>query len=544
MAFAMPYFPSTTLSSWLLFFLMLSASATAQNYVLLGSAIDLGGECFQLTPDEFSQSGAVWCDQPIDLSQKFAFSIALELGCRDELGADGLAFVLAQSGPGLNGSGGSFGYSGISGPTLAVEVDTWMNTTDPIYDHIAIISNGDVNHDVATNLAGPVPARSDEANIEDCELHTLELIWEPSNQSLMVYFDCEWRLTYTSDIIQAIFGGNTQVFWGITSATGGARNPHTVCFLDPSKFNLGEIRLCPGGKIRLPGPPLGISTWSPATYLDDPNAEQPWASPEDDITYLVSTQMGCLLRQDTLDVVIDGTLAGQLNVTDSSVCIGNPITLLVEEASPAHFSWSTGDTTQAITVHSGGAYQVTVTRSDSSCTYSAEAFLTEIPLLTFDLGTDTSLCEGQNLVLKTGIPSAIWQDNSVKDSFLVVRAGLYTALTSNECGIWADQIEVTFDDCESIYLPNAFSPNSDGRNDYYQFLHGGDVNWVKRMAVFDRWGALLFEMLDLQPDDPQLRWDGMRNGRPLPTGVYVLMLDLVFRNGSQQLLTQDILLVK
>lgn len=543
----MPYFTAskkTGLLAGLCLMLALKVPGSAQNYVLFGAALDLGNECFQLTPDEFSKSGAVWCDRPIDLNQPFEFSIALELGCRDEFGADGLAFVLAQSGPGLNGAGGSFGYSGISGPTLAIEVDTWMNTTDPVFDHIAIISNGDVNHDVATNLAGPVPVRSDLSNVEDCMLHTLELIWEPTTQSLMVYFDCERRLNYTGDIVQSIFGSNSQVFWGITSATGGARNVHTVCFLEPTKQQSKEIRLCPDGKIRLPGSPLGVVSWSPDTYLDDPNANQPWASPENNVSYISTTEMGCLMRLDTIEVILDGSLAGSLNMGDSSICVGDQLSLQVIDLFPGHFSWSTGDTTQAITVNEGGVYQVSVTRADSSCIYSDEVLLTEIPLLSFDLGPDTSLCAGQSILLSTGIPSTIWQDNRVQDTFLVRHPGIYAAYSSNTCGIWSDQIEVSFDNCESIYLPNAFSPNEDGRNDYYQFFHNGDVVWVNRMAIFQRWGGLLYEVFELPPDDQALRWDGKIGGRPLPQGVYVLLLEVEFRNGVQKEWVQDFFLIK
>ncbi|NNF02005.1 MAG: T9SS type B sorting domain-containing protein [Bacteroidia bacterium] len=65
-----------------------------------------------------------------------------------------------------------------------------------------------------------------------------------------------------------------------------------------------------------------------------------------------------------------------------------------------------------------------------------------------------------------------------------------------------------------IFLPNAFSPNDDYANDRW----GAVTGFVKdfRIAVFDRWGQLVFNSID-----PNEMWDGQYKGSPAPNGVYV-----------------------
>lgn len=66
------------------------------------------------------------------------------------------------------------------------------------------------------------------------------------------------------------------------------------------------------------------------------------------------------------------------------------------------------------------------------------------------------------------------------------------------------------------FVPNAFTPNGDGINDF--FLPLGNVIRPERydLAIFDRWGQQIFQTLD-----PSIGWDGTSGGVPVPDGVYV-----------------------
>lgn len=68
-----------------------------------------------------------------------------------------------------------------------------------------------------------------------------------------------------------------------------------------------------------------------------------------------------------------------------------------------------------------------------------------------------------------------------------------------------------------IYVPNSFTPNGDGLNDYF-FVQGEAIQTFK-MQVFNRWGDLVFESNDVNSG-----WDGRFGGALVPQGAYVYKL--------------------
>lgn len=200
--------------------LWISITVKAQSgFMLNGYASSYEVNSYILTPDGNNLSGAVWYNNPILLSGNFDMAFQLYFGFHE--GADGIAFVLQPIGNTIGNIGEGIGYEGIS-PSIAVEFDTWQNN-DPIYDHIAIQPNGDVNTNLDA-LAGPVWASAASDNIEDNKWHSARIVWDAESITLSVYFDDILRLNYTADIISNIFAGNPMVYWGFTSATGSAGN--------------------------------------------------------------------------------------------------------------------------------------------------------------------------------------------------------------------------------------------------------------------------------------------------------------------------------
>ena len=78
-----------------------------------------------------------------------------------------------------------------------------------------------------------------------------------------------------------------------------------------------------------------------------------------------------------------------------------------------------------------------------------------------------------------------------------------------------------------VYVPNIFTPNSDGKNDVFlpeiQFVDIGNF----KMVIFDRWGSQIFEVLDATTG-----WDGLIDGTPAPTGGYVYFISFTTPKGS------------
>ncbi len=92
----------------------------------------------------------------------------------------------------------------------------------------------------------------------------------------------------------------------------------------------------------------------------------------------------------------------------------------------------------------------------------------------------------------------------------------------------------------SYYLPNAFTPNQDGKNDVFRAK--GIWRGVKsfQMTIWNRWGEKVFEAFD-----PQASWDGRdtKTDKPLPTGVYYCRVNLTGPRGKKHEITQSVLLI-
>lgn len=215
-------------------FLCFGLDGFSQDYELNGDAIQLNPDCYQLTEDILNEQGSIWNNSQIDLTQSFYIEFVANFGT-DDAGADGIAFVIQNSG--VNALGGiaqGIGYQGIS-PSLAIEFDTWNNTnlSDLAQDHVAIQSNGNPDHVSANNLAGPVTALPGGANIEDGQDYTIQIIWDANTQSIEVNIDCVLTISLDNyDLVNQIFLGNPNVWFGFTGATGGFANFNTVCTKD------------------------------------------------------------------------------------------------------------------------------------------------------------------------------------------------------------------------------------------------------------------------------------------------------------------------
>lgn len=508
----------------------------------------LDANCFELTPNEFNSSGSIWNAEKINLNQSFQVVMEIFLGCADVDGADGIVFGFQPLNTSIGGIGGGIGFQNIR-PSIGIEFDTWQNVqlTDPTYDHLAIIKNGDVDHSTANTLGGPIQASPTNTNVEDCQFHELRVNWDAPTNRLEVYFDCQFRMSYVGDIVNDIFGGDPEVFWGFTSATGGARNSHRVCFSYTTFLDeLEDVVMCPGGQVELRARGGTQYTWTPATGLDNPNIANPIASPAQTTDYTVEILDPCgfpLFNEVTVEVAGDSVFFDL--GPDTMLCSGEQLILDVTTPT-AVYQWSNGADTPQLAISNQGLHAVTVTRTDTFCISSDKIFIDIVPSPMVDLGPDLDLCEGESTVLYAGFQLAdyYWQDGSTLDSLVVSQSGEYQVTLSNICGIVSDEVNVIIGDCNEVYIPNAFSPNNDGINDFFTILDGGDVTVIHLLQIFDRWGGLVFEARDFLPNDHTTSWDGLVNGKMASPGVYAYMLDVSFRDGKRAMQSGELNLVR
>ena len=147
------------------------------------------------------------------------------------------------------------------------------------------------------------------------------------------------------------------------------------------------------------------------------------------------------------------------------------------------------------------------------------------------LGRDTTLCTGQQLLLKANIPKEAdsiiytWQDGSKDSIFMVTQPGIYwvSAYIEDYKITVTDTIRVNYTDCTPpkypLWIPNSFTPNSDGLNDNFKPETIAEMEEYK-MLIFNRWGQQIFESNDISKG-----WDGKYKGKLVESGVYTYHIE-------------------
>ncbi|OSZ82772.1 hypothetical protein CAP35_05775 [Chitinophagaceae bacterium IBVUCB1] len=230
---------------------------------------------------------------------------------------------------------------------------------------------------------------------------------------------------------------------------------------------------------------------------------------------------------------------------DTSVCQHTKMVLYCNvQPLGSRYLWSTGDTTEFISITDTGTYSLRV--RDDDCVATDSVHISLIPQPQIWLGNDSSICVGKSLFLPRGIVKGIdyrfwWMDGSSDSSKDVNTAGMYAVTLQNRCGTVSDTVYVDFKNCH-IWFPSAFSPNGDGMNDIAHLV--GDIAGVTafRIIIYNRWGQQVYNSIN-----PRDGWDGTLNGKPAETGVYYYMIRIGYKewNGlKEQTWKGDITLVR
>ena len=113
----------------------------------------------------------------------------------------------------------------------------------------------------------------------------------------------------------------------------------------------------------------------------------------------------------------------------------------------------------------------------------------------------------------------------------------YTIIGKNEYGC-LDTVYAHITVRDGMKMPNAFSPNGDGRNDEFKIANYG-YQGVEVFRIFDRWGRVVFETID-----GTRGWNGTVKGVPAPAGSYIYHIRLRLQDGSLQELKGDLTLIR
>lgn len=219
--------------------------------------------------------------------------------------------------------------------------------------------------------------------------------------------------------------------------------------------------------------------------------------------------------------------------TDKTICSGDSIQLGIMPQAGYDYLWSNGAGTQSnpyvapivtttyiLTVSAQGLCALTATDTDTivvtvlsapqaSFTYSFDCDgLTTTFINTSSLTTNSIWDFGDGSFSSEENPAHVFEEPGFYEVMLVVNAGSNCADTSIMTVI-IDDVSI-----EGLFIPNAFTPNNDGRNDYFE-IKSEALCEMMNIKIFNRWGQQVFES-----DNKYFRWDGKLNGAEVPDGVY------------------------
>ncbi len=218
-----------------------------------------------------------------------------------------------------------------------------------------------------------------------------------------------------------------------------------VLYVYPEPVNLGpDLYLCAGETIIL-------EAFMPdATYLWQDGSEQPtYEVTQTGIYWVIVSLHGCTTG-DMVEVEYSQETGPDLG-SDFTLCPGE--TAILDASTPGgSYLWQDMSTGPTFTVSTAGVYSVTVNLG--GCTFSDAVVVTSVTDLSTSLGPDTTLCQGESLVLDATTPNAtyLWQDMSTGSTLNVDQPGTYWVLVTVDHCTTLDTIEVQFIQSVNINL--------------------------------------------------------------------------------------------
>jgi gliding motility-associated-like protein len=238
------------------------------------------------------------------------------------------------------------------------------------------------------------------------------------------------------------------------------------------------------------------------------------------VSLTVVSGKGCV---DTVshDVIVHALPSAKItSAGPMSVCFGGSVSLSAPKG--LKYAWSTGETTQSITVKKTGTYIVVV--SDTfGCSSLDSAHVTIWLQPVISAGKDTAISKGfsANLHASGGLkytwtPVTALDNPNIKDPIatpLETTSYIVIGTDANGC-LGSDTVIVNVIDDHKVITYNTISPNGDGMNDKWVI---DNINTFPGaiVTIYNRYGQVIY-----QTDNYQNDWQGTYNGADLPEGTY------------------------
>lgn len=248
----------------------------------------------------------------------------------------------------------------------------------------------------------------------------------------------------------------------------------------------------------------------------------------------------------------------EITASFTDVCINLPTSFTAEQVDNttriSRWNWDFGDNSGSQQQNPQHIYRREASfpvrlwaGADNGC--SSDTLKTAVPVVApfAQAGNDTMVLKGTPFVLQgTGKGNILWTpatglnrndipnpQGSLQDD----QAYLLTAVTPEGC-VATDEVKVEVFKGSSIYVPTAFTPDGNGRNDLLKPQYTG-INKLNHFTIYNRWGQVVFRTASRSQG-----WDGRVKGQPLATGTFIWIISARDVAGHQYELKGTVTLIR
>jgi len=317
-----------------------------------------------------------------------------------------------------------------------------------------------------------------------------------------------------------------------------------------TQFDASVIIICPGQSSTLTVTPSGGQPGAQYTFTWDNGlfpVNQHTVSPTVTTTYTVITSDGCSDPvTDTVTISVENKISLEIT-TGGELCFGEP-NFAFAQASPDgnyEYTWQTNPPTtgQMLDIASGSVVQLLVVNLDDGCQKDSLITIPSQPPVVANFSfTPNVECVAHDAVislldLSQNATAGTWTIGSETFPYVPGEnpnvspgSGIFnvTLIVENDKGCKdTAMVSLCVLDEMLFFVPDIFSPNSDGSNDVL-YVRTRNVQ-AMTFIIYNRWGEKVFES-----NRPQDGWDGDFRGKPSPSGAYAYWLSLTFYGGQEE----------
>lgn len=301
---------------------------------------------------------------------------------------------------------------------------------------------------------------------------------------------------------------------------------------------MADTVICATDSVQLGAVTDGLRySWTPSANMNDPNLLRPTVLPAATTTYQITATIGHCVATDAVTVTLvpyPGVNAG----ADTTICFDTKAQLHASIVGNS-FTWSPSssldnpNSLNPVASPRGTTQYILTVRDNLGCPKPSRdtMVVNVLPKINAFAGRDTAVVIGQRLQFNASggvgylwTPSTALSNNTIQNpnatydgSFDSIR---YKLIVANDVGC-TDSAYVTvkiFKTMPKVFVPTAFTPNGDGKNDYLRPIAVG-ISKFDYFRIYNRWGQLVYSSTDTETG-----WNGKIGGREQGTGTFVWLV--------------------